>query len=295
MTKCETVKIYTPGKIILNGLWYGEEKVKRVFIFIHGLGGSAFGHHELLLPLINKETGLLFFSNRGHDGVTRIKKIDRRKRKGFTGILGGEAHEVFTECADDLQGAVNSAKARGAAEIYLVGHSTGCQKAVYFLSRRGKQQQVTGAVLLAPMSDFAGAVKFNKDGQLEKATRSAKNMMAEGKGHEIMPGEIWSEGEDAQRFLSLYTPESKEEIFCYGQKDKKPATLKKIRIPVLAILAGEDKYRDRPIKQIANWFKKYLRKTNQKTELIENAEHGFEEYEKEVTEVIDEWCESLVK
>jgi hypothetical protein len=139
------------------------------------------------------------------------------------------------------------------------------------------------------MSDFAGAVKFDKDGQLEKATKLAKKMTAEGKGHEIMPIDIWPEGEDAQRFLSLYTPESDEEIFCYGQKDKKPATLKKIRIPVLAILAGNDKYRDRPVKQIAKWFKKYLRKTNQKTEIIGKAEHGFEGFENEAAELIREW------
>ena len=30
----------------------------------------------------------------------------------------GEAHEVFTDCVDDIQGAVNLAKQKGAKEIY---------------------------------------------------------------------------------------------------------------------------------------------------------------------------------
>ncbi len=31
-------------KFILNGIFFGSEKAENVFIFVHGLGGSLFGH-----------------------------------------------------------------------------------------------------------------------------------------------------------------------------------------------------------------------------------------------------------
>ena len=74
------IKLQTSGGFLLDALWCGPLHPKTVFIFIHGLGSNVFSHHELLSPLVNEETSVLFFSNRGHDTVTTVKKIDRRKK-----------------------------------------------------------------------------------------------------------------------------------------------------------------------------------------------------------------------
>jgi pimeloyl-ACP methyl ester carboxylesterase len=287
--KCEAVQIVTPGKVVLDGLWYGDERIETAYIFVHGLASTVFAHHEYLLPLLDAQTGLLFFSNRGHDKVTGVRKIDRRKKKGYSRFLAGQAHEVFTECADDLDGAVNLAAARGAKKVILVGHSTGSQKTVYYLGERGKQKKVSGAVLVAPMSDYAGEMKADKTGDLPKAQQLARKMVKEGREHEVLPLTVWPDITDAQRFLSLYTPESQEEIFGYAQPGKKPERLKKVKIPTLVILAEKDEYRDRPMKQIAKWFGKYLRKRGQKVITVTGAGHSFDGWENRISEEIKLW------
>ena len=75
------INIVTPKKFILNGLWFGAESPSKVIIFIHGLGGNAFSSHKLITLLADSKTAVITFSNRGHDQVASIKKVDNRKKE----------------------------------------------------------------------------------------------------------------------------------------------------------------------------------------------------------------------
>lgn len=283
---CQVVEIITPKKYILNGLLFGPSHPKKIIIFVHGLGGNAFGGHKLVLPLVNNNMAVLCFSNRGHDGISKLKKTDKRKTKGYSSTPAGESFEIFTDCIDDIQGTINFAKSQGAQEIFLLGHSTGCQKSAYFLSQRKRQSQIKGVVLLAPMSDYSAIPKLSAD-QYQPALRVAQKMIKEKMGLDLLPPKIWPETISAQRFISLYTPDSPEEIFCYSQPGKKPAALRKIKIPILVILAGNDEYRDRPAAKIAKWFDKYIgKRKNNRTEIIKDAPHSFNKYENKVIEKV---------
>ena len=286
---CQVVEIVTPKKFILNGLWFGPEHPKKAIIFVHGLGGNAFGGHKLVMPLVDNNTAVVFFSNRGHDSISKLKKIDRRKKKGYSSVMAGESLEIFTNCVDDIQGAINFSKSQGIKEIYLIGHSTGCQKSTYFLAQKGKQSQVKGVILLAPMSDYSSIPQLS-DNQYQPALKMAQKMLKEKKSFELLPTDIWPETISAQRFISLYTPDSPEEIFTYSQVNKRPLTLRKVKIPILAVLAGYDEFRDRPATKIAKWFEKYIgkRKTN-RVVIIKNAPHSFNKYENKILEEIRLW------
>lgn len=287
--KCKVIKVVTPQRYELNGLWFGVDNPKRVVIFIHGLTSSAFSNLDFVVPNVDDKTAVITFNNRGHDKIARIKRIDKRKKKGYVSEYVGEAHEVFTDCVDDLQGVIDFASENGVSEIYLAGHSTGCQKAVYYLSQRGKQSLVKGSILMCPMSDYAGALKNDMDGELEKVQKIASKMVAEGRGSELLPLDVWSHQHDAQRFLSLYTPDSKEEIFSYVQPIKVPKTLRKVKIPTLVIFAEKDDYRDRPIKQIYKWFEKNVKSKDRKIVVIKDALHSFQGKEKEVSNEVKQW------
>ena len=290
---CKVINIVTPGKYILNGLWFGGNSPKRAIIFIHGLTSNVFANHDLVIPLADKNTAVITFNNRGHDMIAKIHKVDKRKKKGYTSEYIGETHEVFTDCVDDIQGVVNFVRKSGVKEIYLVGQSTGSHKSVYYITRRGKRKFIKGVVLLSPMSDYASALKFDKKGQLKKATDVARKMVEEGREHNLIPLDIWEQMDDAQRFLSLYTPESEEEIFTYAQPVKIPSTLRKIKIPILVILAEKDEYRDRSMKQIAEWFKKNVKARNKKIVILENAAHNFKGNEKDVLYEIGAWLRTI--
>jgi pimeloyl-ACP methyl ester carboxylesterase len=285
---CHIVRIVTPKQYLLDGLWFGADHAKTAIVFVHGLGSSAFAHHDYLVPLPGRGTAVLYFSNRGHDGIAGVKRIKRGTKKGYIYEQAGMAHEIFTDCADDLQGAVNLLLTRGARRIFLVGHSTGCQKIAWYLSQRGSQRRIAGAVLLCPISDYASARHENEQ-KRAKAEAAARKLVRRNKPHELLPAALWRGPIDAQRFLSLYTPGSKEEIFTYAQPGKVPRRLQRLKTPLLVIFAGDDEYRDRETYEMAAWFRHNLRSRSAEIEIIPGALHSFIGQESRVTASVRRW------
>lgn len=287
MSTCKVIQIETPKKYILDGLLLGSEKNKTVFIFIHGLGGSLFSLMKLADSLVTKNSSVIVFNNRGFGTINRIKKIKKRSIKGYVNVTAGFAHEIFTDCVDDIDGVVNYALKIGAKEIILVGHSTGCQKSIYYLSKRQKTK-VSGAVLLAPLSDFADMFSFTETKRYKKLIDTAKGMVKNNKSSELMPSNLWSTPTDAQRFLSLFSPESTEEIFSYAS-GKNPIILRSVKRPLLIILAGNDEYKDRSMTEISSWFKNVLVNKKNEIKIINKAPHNFIGHVFKLEIIIKKW------
>jgi len=251
MRPAHIIEIVTPKKVILNGLFFGSKKVKRAIVVVHGLVSSAFSLKRIVAALADSETAVLTFNNRGHDHVASVKRKIRNRTEY---ILAGTAHEKFTDSLDDIQGAINFLKKIGFKKIYIAGHSTGAQKSIYWASRN-TDKAVKGVILLAPLSDYADAQMPTKQRRIKKAVSYARRFVVRGKSHTLLPRELSGEFPlDAQRFLSLYTPDSIEEIFSYTQPNKKPNTLRLVKIPVLALFARNDEYANRPTNEIVTWF-----------------------------------------
>ena len=282
----ESVTITTPKGYLLFGLWAGSPQAKRVLIVLHGLGANLFALQDILAPLATTDTALLFFNNRGHDDVSSVRKIDKRKAKGYTSVRAGAAHEVFTQCEDDIQGAINLATHRGVQLIVLVGHSTGCQKSAYYLRKQKNQHQVHGVTYLCPMSDLAGMEKIVGSATWVKAHAEANKLIRSHKAHSLLPQDIWPALVAAQRFTSLYSPAGPQETLSFPQPRKIITTLRNIKIPSLVILAGRDEYRDRPIKHIAQWFINNFKSNINHVAVLSQASHNLAGHESEVRNLI---------
>jgi pimeloyl-ACP methyl ester carboxylesterase len=285
MKEARVIEIQTPKKFLLNGLWFGPGKPKKVIIWIHGLASSAFSKLGIVEQLIDTDTAVMTFNNRGAASVTRVRKLNPKKKGGFEFVIAGGSHEVFTECADDIQGAVDFAQKHGAKEIYLAGHSTGAQKSVYYATRKGNDTKVKGVILLAPMSDYAGALKEFGKKALQHGIRASEKLIKAGNPHVIVPNS-WV---DAQRYISLFSPESTEEIFSYVDPEKKPKIYESLIVPALVVLAADDEYADRPAGQIEAWFVKHSRSKRLGVRTIPKTDHGFSGAEKAVTATIRQW------
>jgi hypothetical protein len=107
-----------------------------------------------------------------------------------------------------------------------------------------------------------------------------------------MPKNIWEYTLDAQRFLSLYTPESVEEIFTYAS-GKDPKILRQAGKPLLTILAAEDEFCDRPIKEIADWFKENMVGKKCETKIIKESFHNFSGHESKINRFIKNWIAKI--
>ncbi|HTR18801.1 MAG TPA: alpha/beta fold hydrolase [Candidatus Paceibacterota bacterium] len=283
MTPAYVVQITTPKHYILNGLWFGPKKPKRAIIFIHGLTASAFSMSRLIKELVGPETAVITFNNRGFEQVGEVK----RKRRGETQwIRSGAGHEVFTESADDVQGAINLVKRAKVKEIYLAGHSTGAQKAYYWAYKNRREKGVKGIFLLGPLSDYACAVEEDRNGRLKRSVAYARKLVRSGKPHGLMPKELgpWFVC-DAQRFLSLYTPNSVEEIFTYIQPNKISRIVRSVTTPTAVFLAGAEEHTKRPAREIAAWFQKHL-KPEDEVVIIPRVGHSFRGGEKKIAKVV---------
>jgi alpha-beta hydrolase superfamily lysophospholipase len=276
MTPCFAAEFETPKHVSLNGLWFGPVNARRAIVWVHGLGSSVFSKHALFKELIDRETAVFVWNTRGHDVISKIRAKGKRR------VLGGSAHEVFTECVDDIDGAIRFAKRQGAKEIFLAGHSTGCQKSAYWAHKR-KGKGVKGIILLAPVSDYAGEMHLHGGKKIVRAAKAARALVAAKKPHALLSAHLWHETLDAQRFLSLYTPDSIEEIFSYAQPAKRPRVLQSAAAkPVLVLWAERDEFADRPAAEAAAWFQQTLSGKRHEVRIVAGAGHGFGESEEEV-------------
>ncbi len=280
------VKIPMPAKVSLHGIWLGSSRAKRAIVWVHGLGSSAFSMLHIVEKLVNKDTAVLTFNNRGHDVISRLSTKKKGKPR-----YGGAAHEVFTECVDDIDGAIRFAKKQGAKEIYLAGHSTGCQKSIYWAAKKG--QGVKGIILLAPVSDWAAEMKRTGKKKILRAVAAARQLVKKGKKHELLPSGLWHSPIDAQRLLSLCTPESVEEIFPYSLPMKKPTTLQKVRVPILVLWADRDEFSDKSSKVIAQWFTENAQSPKSAVHVIPKVGHSFKRGEVEVSRIIKRWLSQI--
>src|SRR3989344_6146125 len=119
MKACGVIEIITPKKFVLNGLWFGPQRPKKTIVWVHGLGSSAFSKLDIVERLVDKNTAVITFNNRGFGTINSVK---RRIGNTSKSISVGTAHEIFTDSADDIQGAINFARRAGIKNIYLAGH-----------------------------------------------------------------------------------------------------------------------------------------------------------------------------
>ena len=280
--QCLQIDFITPKGVCLRGLWFGRKKAARTIIFVHGMMSSAFSMLAFVDELVNSNTSVLSFNNRGVETIADLECFtNRRKRSGW--ITAGTAHETFEECVDDIQGAIGIALKHGGKNIYLMGHSTGCQKSIYFSHLAASN--ISGIILLAPISDFAAETKRQGIRAMDRARRIARRLVRNGRPNQLLPPGTWYEILDAQRFLSLYDPDGLEEIFCYSQPNKSPKILQSISIPILVLIPAKDEYLDRPAKRLANWFEKAI-KSPHRTEVVPNAPHDFQGKERSAVRII---------
>jgi len=281
----ELVTFLASDNVILHGfLVKSKKRSNKVIIHLHGLTGN-FYRSFLIGPLARKfiSNGYNFFSInlRGHDTVAGVKRKEGKKLKSLT---IGATYEKFEDCIYDIEGAIKFVLKRGFSNIFLEGHSTGCQKITYYQSKK-QDKRVKGLILLAPAEDYNYQKKLLGE-RFEKSVEIAKKLIK--KRNVLMPNWCYDDLISAKRYWSLVNPKSNEsKLFNYNLK--RLNLFSKVRCPILAVFGTKEQYAVKPVKE-------YLRilKTNTKSPefdgiLISGANHSFENHEKELANMIVKW------
>ncbi|KAF1808320.1 siderophore biosynthesis lipase/esteras-like protein [Eremomyces bilateralis CBS 781.70] len=157
--------------------------------------------------------------------------------------------------ADELAACISYLRAaRAAPKIALMGHSTGCQDIMYYLTRgrHAERGRVEGAVLQAPVSDREGLVDDLPEGVYEGLNELAKGWVAEGRGEDVLPRErvrpFVKAPVTARRWLSLASPgkDGEDDFFSSdltdGQLRGSFGVVGGKKVPLLILFSGSDEH-----------------------------------------------------
>lgn len=269
-------RIKTRDGVALEGIAVLPKKSSgRALIYLHGLD-SRFSSGQILIKELSERCracGIAYFkfNTRGHDAASGGNPKSKK--------MYGGGFEKFEECVFDIRAMVAFARKLGHRQIILAGHSTGANKALYYLCKT-KDRSVKGLLLLGPVNDMAaGRKKFGVVG-LTRGVALAEKLLKKS-SEALMPqsyGVI-----SARRFLSMFLQGGAEDVFPYLNLTASWKELESVRIPVAVIFGTRDEYLNRPAREIIDIFRAHARWTKKFSGIIiEGAGHGFRKREKEL-------------
>ena len=274
------VRAHTRDGVWLDG-FIGEPRGRRnvALIWVHGLGSSFYSGQPLIREVAARlnAAGLAYLklNTRGHDSVTR-----------GGGRLAGAAFERFGDCVQDIRAMIALAQKAGYKGVILAGHSTGANKVLHYAARV-RDRRVRGVMLLGPVADAAAEAKRVGGRELRRRVAVAARI-ARRDPHALVPRAFgfWS----AQRYLSLYRPGGIEDVFPYYRPDGRWTALRRVRVPIAAILGSRDEYLDRPASEVLEAFARNAVSTRSFTGIaIPGGRHGFQPREAELARAVVGW------
>lgn len=274
------VRVRTRDGVFLDGVIAEPRRPRNVaLVWVHGLG-SVFSSGQPLIRALSARlnaAGIAYvkLNNRGHDSVTRGGKR-----------FVGAAFERFGDSVDDIRTAIALARRLGYERVILAGHSTGANKVVHYAAQ-GRDRRVIGLILLGPVADVAAEMKQVGRRELERRVAVAERI-ARRDPDALVPRAFgfWS----ARRYLSLYRPGGPEDVFPYYRPGARWTALRRVRLPIAAIIGGGDEYLDRPASTLLAAFALNATRARSFTGIaIPRARHGFQDHEDELARAMVRW------
>ncbi|KAI3406039.2 hypothetical protein KGF56_001258 [Candida oxycetoniae] len=135
-------------------------------------------------------------------------------------------------------------------KIVIMGHSTGCQNAIHYLTKTMQEeaQQIQGAILQAPVSDQEALRNSGKSAKLEKLLEEVYDeYIAKGRENEILPEKykkvLFNTPVTAYRFYSLACKRGDDDYFSsYLTESDFKETFGKVTKPLLVLYSGSDQF-----------------------------------------------------
>lgn len=279
----ELIRMQSLDGIELPGILYCPEKpTNRIVIHVHGLSGNFYENRFIdTLAKVYTEKGYSFltFNNRGKDYISELLK-------GEDDILGGACYELFEDCLLDLEGVVSWVKERNYKEIFLEGHSYGCNKVIYYYHKKS-EECIKKIILLAPC-DIPREIEIGLGEQYEKCKEESKKLVEANRGEKLIDFPIFANGKiSAKTFYSDFYDERENDLFCYRDKNRKNELLESISIPILIVFGDQDEcVLTQPKEKIISYFTNRCQSC--KIEIIENADHSYQAKEHELGKKIQQ-------
>lgn len=289
----ELVTFHASDGIELQGFFVKSKKrTRKAVIHISGLTGNFHRGAAVkrMLPFyLDKGYDFLLINTRGSGVISRLYQVKDKKVKRKT---IGTAFEKFEESERDLKGAIEFLKSRRYRKIILQGHSTGCQKATYYMYKT-RDRRVAAIVLLAPADDYNVVDKKELGKRWMPTVRYAKEKVKKGP-NELMPKKlVKNKIISVQRFLSVNDLSRVEaRIFNYESGNFKE--FRSMTLPVLAVFGTKEQHKTKPVSVYLKQLSKATRSKKFTAIEIEGGDHDFKPHEKEAAQKVVDWLDKVV-
>jgi pimeloyl-ACP methyl ester carboxylesterase len=277
----EFVRFKATDDVELQG-WLTNQPGELAVLHIHGMSGNGYENYFLdNLREAYSQKNISFFAidTRGAGIISEFRHNGKSK-------LGGSCYEIFEESEHDIAGALEYLKSIGKNKIILQGHSLGCTKVVNFVLKNSRHD-IEKVILLAP-TDMVGWAKT--DVHHDEYLAKAKELISGGRGHELTGSQCWLDKTpiSAQTYPTICEPGSSADI--YGVKDGK-SMLGSVSQPQLIAYGDEDIGIKEIYGDISNWQKRAesIKNSNTTISIIRGAPHSFRNYEKQLSQTINEF------
>ncbi|KAH3665548.1 hypothetical protein OGAPHI_003734 [Ogataea philodendri] len=221
----------------LTAFEFGDLHSPNVLIFIGGLGDGLLT--VPYVPLLAEKLATIGWS------VVQIQFTSSFIGFG-TGSLARDADEI-SKLVAYLRSPLSPVGSR--KKVGLMGHSTGSQNTLYYLSKFAKtaETDIDFGVLQASASDREAIVSLAGEEVTDKSVAYAQDLISKGSGREFMPVEITDQffgaPINANRWFALASIRGDDDFFStyLGPEDLKQ-TFGKVERPLLVLYSGADEY-----------------------------------------------------
>lgn len=239
-------------------------------VFVHGMGSNFYRSalkKAFLEAAPSLGLGILSFNNRGAER--------------------GTEDERFGVCLRDLDAAAEFVRRRGGRRLVFVGHSTGCQKIVYWQSRR-RHPAVAGLVLLAPADD-RGVLKRDLGRRFQAKVDWARRQVAARRPEAPVSGLY--ERFTAARFLSVADSRAVEaNVFRY---DGPLTHFRRVRCPLLAVFGDDEEFAAIPPADMLAILCRKTRSVDYNEMRVPGTGHSFKGCEAELARSVTAWAREV--
>ena len=264
-------------------LYTPNNKTEKIVVHVHGLNGNFYENRFLDVlskTYTDKNHAFLTFNNRGKDYITEMNKGND------IAIIGG-CLERFKDCLLDIEGVINWVKEKGYKEIILEGHSYGCNKVLYYYSKK-KDQSIKKIVLLAPCDIPETVKKYLTQEEYDTAKLESTRLVKENKEDALIDYAIMINNKiSAGTFYYDFLPGGDNDFIRYKDEEKNEV-LSSIDIPTLIIFGDADGFvLSESIEKVENYFNANI--TNVNVQIIHNATHSYINHFEELKNIVENY------
>lgn len=268
-------------------LFYGMHlpaRSKSVLIAIHGTASNFYENdfmEEVTKAAHKNRISVLLTNNRGCGVLQAWPR------------LHGTSLEHFEDCVKDIDAWISFALKQGYRKIILQGHSLGSEKVVYYMNKGRYRNKVKAVILLAPSNSWGAEMEYLRKKNTERYFKEARELVEKGKGHRFLVSDWFSYSgvmpKSADSFLN-FMEENSELSKALPFHEKKLPLVRKMRVPVLAVIGDQFEWTLIPIREALDLLRKEC-----KAEIhqIKDCDHDFTGKERELAEIVGKFLEKM--